>query len=206
MVYDDIELSEGTRIARRAQGLFFRDGFSRVTTEEIARELGISKKTLYQHFASKDELLRASVMEMQHEIEAAVQEIVGDRRRDFLEKLHDLLATVARLMSRIQRPFIEDIPRKAPELWREVEEFRQRVIFGELAKLIMQGSKKGMIRRDVDPQLFVMMFLATLQSVLSPHAIAQMSLSAAEVFQTIVGVFMQGVLTDEARTRFTIED
>jgi AcrR family transcriptional regulator len=199
---DGTDTTERDRIARRAQDLFFRNGFSRVTTDDVARELGISKKTLYQHFASKEELLRASVALMREEIQTAVHEIVGDRRRDFVEKLQDLLTAVVSRMSRIQRPFVEDLPRKAPEIWAELEEFRQRVVFTEIAALIQQGSRRGMIRRDVDPHLFVLMFLNTMRTVMTPESIAELSLSAAEVFRTIMSVFMQGVLTDDARERF----
>jgi AcrR family transcriptional regulator len=205
MVPQSNEPTEAHRIALRAQDLFFRNGFSRVTTEEIARELGISKKTLYLHFASKEDLLRASLALMREDIQTAVRRIVADRRRDVAEKLHDLLVAVASRMSRIQRPFLEDLPRKAPELWQEIEEFRQRVVFDEVATLINQGSRRGMIRRDVDPQLFVLMFMATMRSVLTPETIASVSASASDVFQMMMRVFMQGVLTDEARARFTSE-
>jgi AcrR family transcriptional regulator len=206
MVLDQNDTDETTRIALRAQDLFLRNGFSRVTTEEIARELGISKKTLYQHFASKDDLLRASLLLLREEIKETVHAIVSDRRRDFLEKLHDILVAVATRMSRIQRPFMEDMQRKAPELWQEIEEFRQKVVFAEIATLIAQGSRRGMIRRDVDPQLFVMMFMSTMRAVLNPETISQLSASASDVFRMIVTVFMQGVLTDDARARFSIEE
>jgi AcrR family transcriptional regulator len=197
---------ERTRIARRAQDLFFRNGFSRVTTDDVARELGMSKKTLYQHFASKEDLLRTAMHLMRDEIQTEVHAIVTDRRRDFPQKLHDLLTVIAVRMGRIQRAFIEDLPRKAPELWQELEEFRHRVIFAEISSLIQQGARRGMIRREVDPQLFVLMFVNTMRTVMTPETVAQLSLSAADVFKTIMNVFMRGVLTDDAFARFEAEE
>lgn len=195
-------IDEPTRIARRAQDLFFRKGFSQVTTDEIARELGISKKTLYVHFDSKEALLRASLAEMREEMQTAVHAIVANRRRDFIEKLHDLLTTVGAKMSRLQLPFFDDIRRKAPDIWLELEEFRQRVIFAEISTLIRQGNRRGMIRRDVDPELFVLMFTSTIRSLLNPETISTVTASANDVFRMIVTVMMEGVLTDEARARF----
>ena len=61
--------SEGTRrrILDAAYGLFYRRGFGRVGVDEIAALAGITKRTLYYHFNSKDELL-AAVLELQHEL------------------------------------------------------------------------------------------------------------------------------------------
>jgi AcrR family transcriptional regulator len=198
-------VGERERIARRAQDLFFRSGFSRVTTDDVARELGMSKKTLYQHFSSKEELLATALYLFRDEVQAAVHAVVADRRRDFVGKLHDLLLVMTERMGRIQRPFMEDLPRKAPELWREIEEFRHKVIFAEISTLLQQGSRRGMIRKEIDPQLFVLMFVSTMRAVLVPETIAQMSLSAPQVFAMIMDVFMQGVLTDDARARYESE-
>lgn len=197
---------ERTRIIRKAQDLFFANGFTRVTTDEVARELGISKKTLYQHCASKDELLAAAVLLMREELQAAVHAVVADSKRDFVEKLHDLLVAVGSRMSRIQRPFFEELPRKAPKVWAELEEFRREVIFREISQLIAQGSRRGMIRRDVDPQLFLQMFFITIHGVLRPETLVDMPFSAADVFRAILTIHMQGVLTEEARARFIQEN
>ena len=47
------------RIVRVAEKIFLRSGFNRVSMDDVARELGMSKKTVYSHFESKEELLRA---------------------------------------------------------------------------------------------------------------------------------------------------
>ena len=62
-VQDGVRTDEETRqrILRVAMTFFLAHGFSRVTMDEIARELGMSKKTLYQHFESKESLMLAGV-------------------------------------------------------------------------------------------------------------------------------------------------
>jgi AcrR family transcriptional regulator len=199
-------IDERTRIIRKAQDLFFANGFTRVTTDEVARELGISKKTLYQHFGSKDDLVAAAVLLMREEIAADIHAVVSDSKRDFVEKLHDLLVAVGSRMSRIQRTFLEELPRKAPHVWADLEAFRREVLFRELSRLIAQGSRRGMIRRDVDPQLFLQMFFVTISGILHPEALSNMPFAAADVFRSILTVYMQGVLTDDARARFIREN
>ena len=196
------DTAERTRIARKAQDLFFAGGITRVTTDQVARELGISKKTLYQHFQSKEELLAAAVLLMREEMRTALHSIVADRSLDFVGKLHAVLLEVGGRLSRIQPPFFEELPRKAPKIWHDLEEFRRDVVFHELGRLVAQGVRRRMIRRDVDPQLFLQMFLATIRGIIHPEGLAHLSHSAGDVFRTILTIYLQGVLTDEARSSF----
>ena len=71
---------EATRlkILDAAYKLFRRSGFSRVSMDEIATETGVTKRTLYYHFESKDQLL-ATVLETQHTLAVAAFRTFGDR-------------------------------------------------------------------------------------------------------------------------------
>jgi AcrR family transcriptional regulator len=66
------------RIVEAAYGLFRRHGFRRVTMDEIAAAAGLTKRTIYHHFESKDRLL-ADVLEAQHELALQAFQSFGDR-------------------------------------------------------------------------------------------------------------------------------
>jgi len=68
------------RILDAAYELFYRKGFNRVSVDEIAAASGLTKRSLYYHFNSKDELL-ASVLELQHELALARIRKYEDRYR-----------------------------------------------------------------------------------------------------------------------------
>ena len=189
------------QIIQRARELFFERGFSKVTTDEVAASLGISKKTLYQHFESKEDLVRAAVHALRDEIAGGIERIVDDRDLDFAEKLKGVMTILGAKVSQLRRPFFEDIRKKAPDLWRELEEFRRERILTVFERLITQGSRKGMLRKGVDPHLFVMMFYAVIQQVFNPDVLSQLPLTPAEAFRTFITVMMEGVLTDEARKK-----
>ena len=66
------------RILDAAYGLFRRKGFTRVSMDDIATSTGVTKRTLYHHFESKDALL-AAVLDAQHELALAAFKTFGDR-------------------------------------------------------------------------------------------------------------------------------
>ena len=190
------------QILRKAQEQFFANGFSKVTTDDLATELGISKKTLYQHFESKDDLVRSVVTLMREEMERAVNRIVDDAGIDVVEKFRLMMTTVGAKISSVRRPFFEDLRRKAPELWAEVERFRRERILGSFDRLITEGSRAGMLRSGIDPHIFVMMFYAVVQNILNPDVMSQLPQTPDEAFRMILTVLIDGVLSDEARARF----
>jgi AcrR family transcriptional regulator len=84
------------RILEAAYGLFYRKGYARVGVDAIAEQAGVTKRTLYDHFASKDELL-ASVLEFQHELSLARIRHWSDRLSGNVDAMLDtLFAELAR--------------------------------------------------------------------------------------------------------------
>src|SRR5690242_15138189 len=109
------------RIEEHARERFFQSGFSKVTMEELSQELGISKKTMYQRFRGKDELLDAIMERQIAEVGGRVREILA-APEDFITKLANLWTTIGRLVCRISKQFQEDMRRYRPDLWTRIEE------------------------------------------------------------------------------------
>src|ERR1044072_9579597 len=80
------------RIVDAARVHFFNHGFRSVTMDDLAEELGISKKTLYAYFPGKFDLLEAVLADKLTSVEATLKEVTRGRSRDFPATLRDLLA------------------------------------------------------------------------------------------------------------------
>src|SRR4029450_12839728 len=82
------------QIVEAARAHFFSHGFRSVTMDDLADELGISKKTLYAHFAAKLALLEAVLADKFAGIEAKLKAVARAYPHDFPAALHDLLANM----------------------------------------------------------------------------------------------------------------
>jgi AcrR family transcriptional regulator len=191
-----------TRIIDSTSRLFFERGFSRVSMAQLASDLGISKKTLYQHFPSKQALLYEVVSNMMNENGKIIEGIVNDRGMDFHRKLSRLMNHISGLVGRMARPFGEDLRRNAPEMWDEIDRFRREKILLNFRKLLEAGIRQGVFRKDVDPQLMTLMFATLMQNMVDPKLFSQIPFTAAQVFETIVEVVFRGILTEPARINF----
>lgn len=194
----DQEVQE--RIIVAAGQRFFTEGFTAVTMDDMARELGMSKKTLYRLFASKDDLLRAVMQRFVTEVEAATDRILEDPDTNCLLKLRRLLGFIAMQMLRIRPPFLLDLQRSAHPIWAELDEWRRRRVISKFAVLIEQGVGEGVFRDDLNKDLLLRMYTLLIQGIVNPEVLSQLPLTANQAFEHVTKVFFEGVLTDRART------
>jgi AcrR family transcriptional regulator len=183
--------------------MFFQRGFLRVTADEIAAELGISKATLYKAFSSKEEMLGAAVREVINEMAARVERLIGDDSPGFVEKMVALFAFLGTRLSQFGPLLLRDIQKSAPGIWKEIDEFRRDKIFRNFKVILEAGHKQGLFRGDIDMDLLLRMFLKLVEEFVNPAEIVRSGRSPAETFESVIKVFFQGVLTDEGRLDFS---
>ena len=189
------------RILEHARDRFFASGFSKVTMDELAAELGISKKTMYEHYQSKDELIdrviTCQMAEMSGAMNAALK-IPGG----FIDKLYTMWTAIGRMACRISKNILDDMRRHRPDLWKKIEELRKKVVLENFTRLIDEGIGRGLVRTDVNKEVVVLMYLSSIQGVVNPEILADYSFSAEEALKTILSVVLDGILTEKARQQF----
>jgi AcrR family transcriptional regulator len=187
------------RVLEAAGEQYMRLGFNAVTTDETARAAGISKKTLYQHFPSKEDLLRAVVKRHSAHHNAAIRGICGDHTCSVMQRLRRMMQYLTRLFGDISPALIHDMRRSNPEVWGEVEKNRQRCMHEDFGALLKEGRARGDFRKDVDPEVFMLIYAETARHVLNPEAFERLGLPPARVYDAVTKVLFEGILTDKAR-------
>jgi len=189
------------RIVLAARAHFFAHGFRRVTMDDLAAELGMSKKTLYSQFPSKTELLRAVLLAKFRSVESDLEAVITDSANDASAALHQLLACMQRHTAEIQPPFVRDIRREIPELFQLVEERRRDLIQRYFGRIFDQGRRAGIIRKDVSTELIVEILLGAVQAVMNPAKIEKLRLEPKTGYGAIVSVILDGVMTEKGRSK-----
>ncbi|MDB6138126.1 MAG: transcriptional regulator [Verrucomicrobiaceae bacterium] len=188
------------KIVAGARRHFLAEGFRNVTMDDLAEELGMSKKTLYAHFASKTDLVKAVMLQKLGQAEADLEAITSRRDMAFADSLHDMLACLQRHGDEIRPPFIRDVRRDAPELFSIVEQSRTAMIHKHFDRMLKAGRKAGMIRKDVPVRLIVEILVGATQAMVNPQKITELGLTPKEAYGIIIQVVLHGVLTDNGRS------
>jgi len=196
-----MEQSTHQRIVAGARRNFFANGIRGVSMDDLAHELGMSKKTLYAHFSSKAALVEAALQDKIREVGADLERISSESAADFPGAIHQLLACVLRHMGEVQPPFQRDIMREAPEAFRLVEIQRKEMIQRHMGKLLSEGCRAGIIRKDIPAGLLVEIFLGVVQAIMNPLKLSELGLTPKSGFSAILSVIFEGTVTEEGRSR-----
>ena len=190
-------------ILRTARQMFSSNGFAKVTTDEMAASLGMSKKTLYKHFPSKRVLLEEVVDKTLADMKSTLLDILEDEQTEFVEKLQRIMAHVGDNLSRfLTKPLLRDMQRHTPELWQRFEAFRKEQINTHFIRLLDEGVSRGVFRADIHKQFAVMVYFNCVQGIINPETLAHLPVTANEAFETILKIIFEGILTDEGRAYF----
>lgn len=189
------------RIIAESRRHFFAHGFRRVTMDDLAEELGMSKKTLYACFPSKSALLEAVIIEKFRNVDADLSRITSKASSDCPGALHRLLACVQGHTGEIQPPFVRDIRREAPDLFTVVESRRRDVIQRHFGKVFLEGRRAGLLRQDIPPKLAIEILLGAVQAIMNPPKMEELGLTPKSGFSAIIRVVLEGLITEKARSR-----
>jgi AcrR family transcriptional regulator len=187
------------RIVDAARVHFFNHGFRSVTMDDLAEELGISKKTLYAHFPGKFDLLEAVLADKLASVEATLKRVTRAHPHDFPATLRELLAGTQRELDEIKPPFVRDMRQKAPDVFKVVERRRAALIERYMGKFFVDGQRLGMVRKDVPAKLIIEILLAMVQAIMNPAKIEELGMMPKEGYAGILKVVLEGALTPKGR-------
>ena len=144
------------RIIQGGEELFLQAGIKSVTMDDIARHLGMSKKTIYQFFGDKNELVVALVKDRLKEDERQINEIISSSA-NVIEEMINMMKCSEEILSRANPVIFHDMQKYHPEAWQEFQRFKAEVIINKLQELLLKGIDQGFIRDDIDVKILATM-------------------------------------------------
>ena len=169
--------------------------------DDLAAELAMSKKTFYAHFPSKMALLQAVISDKMSSVEADLERVTVQTGGDFSARLQALLSCLRGHTEEIGAPYIRDVRREAPELFAQVQERRRAIIQRYFGKLLQDGRKAGMIRKDIPATMMIETLLGAVDSVVNPVKMVELGSTPKEAFYQIITIFLEGVVIKERSGR-----
>lgn len=169
-------------------------GFYNVTMDELAARAGMSKRTIYRYFRSKEEIIEAVLDQFMSKIAGGIDQIVARN-----EKPADTIANIVLYVTQTAPNFINplvlrDLKVHYPELWQKIDRFRIEKIQNFIQVMVNDNNRKEL--RNIDPRIFNSAFIASIQAVINPVFILEHDLTFSDAIKQLVELFMHGVLKE----------
>lgn len=185
-------------ISQAAYHLFIAYGPHRITLEEISHTLGISKKTIYKYFESKEQLIENGISFGIQTSEKKLEEIFQENTNP-VRKILMIYCFVFQRLQELNPAFLYELKRYYPHAFSLVENFRMKMIDQPTISLLEKAKQQGMIRPEVNTGLFVKLHLTKIENVISEVGCYQQlkdDNTLAALFKHLIFYNMQGILED----------
>lgn len=190
------------RIVAAARRHLMVEGYAALTMDLLAQELGMSKKTLYVHFAGKEALVSGVIDALGVEIRTRMQAVVERDGLGFVDKLCGVIDVAASIMGRMNPATLRQLQRSAPELYQKIDDLRLRTIPLIFGRIVREGVAAGLVRSDIDASFLVEFWLQAIRGLVHPESLDRTQLSLQQTLEKAIAVFFGGILTEAGRTEY----
>jgi AcrR family transcriptional regulator len=192
------EIDVKNKILKGAEDLFTKYGVRSISMDDIARQLGVSKKTLYQHFADKEDIV---VMTCKAHLDRNVVEFDGIRQtaKNAIDELAKISVCLRRNMKDMNPSMLFDLQKYHPKAWNEWIQHKNKHVFSSIVANIKQGIDEGYFRQEIDPTVIAAVRLELLQLAFNEQIFPRENFRLAEVHMQLFDHFVFGIVTDKGR-------
>ena len=197
---DEAEIKE--KILMLAEEKFHQFGFSKVTMEEIASDLAISKKTLYKNFSNKEHILKEIFEQNKCEFEGFIDDLLQNGELEFIDKLKTLMDYIVKNSPKFNGQLIIDLKKNHPVLWKEIEDFRHKKAYGQISTLLNEGKIAGVFRNDIKAEVITIIYMSAIHGLINPEVLAVLPITFEQVHKIVTQILMEGILSEEGRNKY----
>lgn len=191
-----------TKLLKGAEELFMRYGVRSITMDEIARHLSISKKTLYQYFADKDDIV-ASVTNDHLNRERQEYENNTSNAKNAVEELVNLSLCLKENLKGMNPSLLFDLQKYHHRAWQIWTEFKNVFIRDSVVNNLKRGIEEGLYRPEVKPEILAVVRIESVQLGFDEQLFPRDKYDLTGVQLSILEHFIHGLLTDKGRKYYT---
>lgn len=192
------------RILEIATEQFARYGVRAVTMEDIARQAGVSKKTIYQEFSDKKDLVKEAFEKILDEDRCKLAFIL-ETEDGVIEHLVKTSKMMQERLQNMNPMVILEIQKYFPEAWRMFEAFKVEVIMKDLVKVIEKGKELGYFRAEIDSEILAKTRVNQITSSFDPSNFSNPNHNLADEQMVLLDHFLHGIFTEKGRIAFTTQ-
>lgn len=188
------ELEE--RILNAAEELFCRYGTKSITMDDIAGHLGISKKTIYQFYKDKKELVQILMQKMIRDQQAEF-EVQETGAKNAIEEMFKVMECLQRLMKSISPVIFYDMQKYHPESWKLYQQYRDDYLIQRVRTNLERGISEGLYRDDLNLDLLPVFRIKQLDDIFSTTVYPPSRFDMGRVLSELTLHFLYGLVSSE---------
>ena len=184
------------RWLEQTEALFLRYGIKSITMDDVARELGISKKTLYQFVENKDDLV-GKVLEQHIEQEQKCCMEVLSASSSAIDEVMNLVKSNSEQLQHMKSNIIHDLQRYHRDAWDKIAQHQSSFMYAVIRRNLERGQAEGLYRMDMDVDIISKIHIATGFQLLEESLFPSNHYAKIKVFKEYLTHYLFGIVSEK---------
>lgn len=181
--------------------MFMKYGIRSVSMDDLASQLGISKKTLYQHFSDKNSLVLAATRSY-FENERCVCFGFIEHHQNPMDQIMLLYNHLLKEISGFNPNLVYDLMKYHPDAWAELEEYRINFIKNHIYQNLKQGIEQQYYRGDINVEIVTGLYLHLINGAIDQQLFPPGNYSLATIYIQLIELYLRGICTPKGAEYF----
>ena len=183
-------------IIDRVAKMYLEYGIKGVTMDDVAHKLAISKKTLYQYFSDKKELVWA-VLEHQNRKKHIDFSILEERDTSAIDELFYYYEIQVQMIKNHKPAFVYDLKKYYPDIYTHFQKLKHKRILESVKSNLIKGKKEGLYRKDLNEDIISRLNLMRIEGIMNSDFFSVDELVSTNLFTEIFRYHLFGIVSDK---------
>lgn len=185
-------------ILERATQVYMKYGIKSVTMDDLAKELSISKKTVYKYYSDKPELVKA-IIDMKVQMDQAVCTNSTQQSENAIEEMISISKFIIANIGNINPTVFYDLQKHYPEAWKIIEEHKWGYVLNEITTNIERGIKEGLYRKNLNSKIIGKQYVVSTDMITNSAVFPWPEFEFEPLFREIMRFQLNGLVNDNGR-------
>jgi len=186
------------RIVKKAHELFMRYGVRSVSMDEVANQLGMSKKTIYQFYADKDALVE-DVIDIEINNSQSECSQYKNKSENAVHEIFMAMDMLLELLTKMNPTVIFDMERYHPTAFKKYNDYKNKFLYATIKENLDKGKHDGLYREEIQTDIMTRFRLASIFLVFNPDLFPMGKNTLPAVITEITDNFLYGLATTKGQ-------
>jgi AcrR family transcriptional regulator len=194
-------LSTEKNILEGAKNLFMQFGLKSITMDDIARKVGVSKKTIYQFFSDKNSIVFKSVHEHFSDHRKEIENVLSNSK-DAIEAIYSMSKCMKVQVEAINPTVLYDLQRYFPKAYKRFLEFKNTFMKERMTRIIEDGIAAGYFRKEINSEILIIQRIEQVQLAFNNDIYPRDKFDFKEIHEQLFDHFLHGILTEKGKEKY----
>ena len=188
-------MQQKSHILDSSQKIFLSKGFKNVNMDDLSREIGISKKTLYLHFENKLDLIHQILENHIEQEKKFISELINTKLNP-IQKLTNIQKHNYEMLGNMNPIALYELQRYFPQAWAVFENYKNEFILNLITTNYKEGISLGYYRPEINVNIIALFHIHSIDSLFK-IGIRLKEINLGEIFKEYFNYHLRGIATEK---------